>query len=815
MVAKAPPPWLQSSVRFEPLLRKPDRYEDMLRDLKSFSLSTISPAGETVGTELSGQPSAVAETAGSQNATDRRTLKSKARGIDLPFFESVKPAITLNKKKVSERKSTAEPGDLASTQLHFVEGRITRPTLSPKHLFEAPIAFQEAIIDDKTQIEESKVQEQIEQQERAYLTGNLMHALAKSNSVIPDLVESGALQTEKQLLKSELLKSNNITVDLLDYLRPAGTVINKRLQQIGKLADSAVDYLESTGIVSKDFIKTYRKNTNFRNRLKRYIISKFDILKPLDGDTIPLPDGNLPGSAREWAFQRVERLDLELGQPEFRGPYSAEAVAPNSELEIFESSTEELFELSSSRSETMRQRASERMSLTSSRFKSELDNMTESGVTSERSFREDSTLLTTLRSRRREAIDQTISAVSAENEQRNINANRHTISSSRRYTTGGKDDFHATTELAFQVTAPVSAKVYLEDVNLVWCPRLINPFMALERMIDDHETQARREYLAQNEVIDPVRPVLEYERATFTEEQAVNGTDTRQTRRFDVRIPGQYYGDWELDEANCSVKFRNGGWDDYNLDERGNWDDLETWDEKFLSIEQDGNRIKGRALLTTNDPELLNKGFFTYTFALKRLTERSLAELRAYEAENRAAEAERRAVQSRARQYAKLQREELIQKYSDSLNLREEAFARLVRSVFFGSNGYSYYQEIIRSCIKWSSATITFEPNSAMELPYPELPRSHFLNSTGIRFVLPIQRESEDAFFDAMDEGGNTYYRQSANGVRARTDDYRARIEALKSERAESLILDSYTRQMVLGRHLEAVMSNHPFSTNS
>lgn len=43
--------------------------------------------------------------------------------------------------------------------------------------------------------------------------------------------------------------------------------------------------------------------------------------------------------------------------------------------------------------------------------------------------------------------------------------------------------------------------------------------------------------------------------------------------------------------------------------------------------------------------------------------------------------------------------------------------------------------------------------------------------------------------------------------------DYRDRVDGLKEDDPDDmLVLDSYTSEMVLGRHLEAVMSAHPFA---
>ena len=82
------------------------------------------------------------------------------------------------------------------------------------------------------------------------------------------------------------------------------------------------------------------------------------------------------------------------------------------------------------------------------------------------------------------------------------------------------------------------------------------------------------------------------------------------------------------------------------------------------------------AVLETTDPEMLNRGFLTFDIAMKRLTDESRVAIEAYERDRQDAAAQRQAVEVRARQYARLRRDELIDQYDASYELQEEAFAR-------------------------------------------------------------------------------------------------------------------------------------------
>jgi len=807
-VIEQPKDWLKEIAVFKPMLESNDTYlKTFIADLSEFrspqiNLNIIAGYGKkNISTNV--RPSDNSNLVGSNIARDTRIRTSSM------FTRN--PIVVLNGNTENHIGAVS---DMGIGELELLDGRVIAEPITPVKLMHITNTMSENISEGGTvKVDEKTTKQAEEQQKRAYMLGNIMHGLSRVNTILPDMIDKKIINVKGSLLNKTFL-DNKYLDNIAKALDELVTVDPARMKEVAKLVDQALTYLEKLGLKNDKFIRKYRKDTTFKKRVQRYIIGKMDTAKPIDASLVPLPDDTDIINSREWAFQRTERLELILGKPVLRGPFNAESVSPNSELTIAESFTSEQFNLSETITGQSQASSTERASFTSSRFQSALSNMTENGISDENSFNNEQTLLNTLRERRREVIDRTLTSISHENEQRAVSVSSVSTSTSRSYTTRGKDASFSTTELAFQVSAPVQAKVFLEDVNMVWAPSVPSPFLRLHNIIENYESSSEFEYREQNIVIDPVRPIEIYDRQTIKKELSIRGRDRYQSKTFNIPIDAIYSNDgWGLDKAASTISFRNGTGDDYNWDESWNWDDLENWSTSFKSIYQEGDHIKGEAVLETTDPEYFNKGFLVLQLVMRRLSEQSRADLRAYAAEQSSVEAERSAVFSRARQYAKLRREELITKYQGSIDLREEAYNALIAQVFQGisPNHYGYYKEIIYSSINWSNATIHFEANSANNLPYPEFSRSHFMNSSGIRFILPIKRTAEDAFFESLGKNGNDYYRTSANKVREFTDKYRERVEDLKSTSPDSLILDDYTREIVIGRHLEAVMSKHPF----
>jgi hypothetical protein len=642
----------------------------------------------------------------------------------------------------------------------------------------------------------------------------ILHGIAQPNAVIEDLLAAGALNASGRWLGKELAKAEDVPETVATLLgKYVGTISKDRRDGLDPLLEQALALLLKLGANGASLLDRLRKDAHLRARLFAYLIGRIDRLGGIDVGPTPLPDDTVIVGSREWAFRRTERLSIAVGTPTLRGPFATEAVAPASKLVLSESNVQEVVSFSTQGSTHSRTQASESANFSAATFRQALAHMSEEGINSEGAFSQETTLFDSLRERRREAIERTLTQVSSSNEQRSGTVTRSVTSQSRSYTTRGKDAVHATTEVSFQVAAPVDVEVRLEDVGLVWCPRLPSPFIALHRLITEHEQESRADYIAQNFVSDPARPPEYYETTTFRHEIGIDGNRSPQVISFNIPIPSQFM-DWTLDDDACIADYRNGTSADYQEYDRWNWDDLENWNVRFVSIQRIAGVVTGSAVFSTTDTEILNRGFITIDIVMKRLTEDSRAAIAAFDLDHQEAAAQRRAVEVRAKQYARLRRDELIEQYEGSLELREEAFSGLVRTVFQGgyASHLSYWREILRSCIDWSAAGMRFEPADMNAMAYTHLPPSHFMNAQGIRFILPIHRSAEDAFFEALKGGAGTYFQKAAAKVCAYVDGYRKIVEEAKASEPDKLVLDQFASELVLGRHLEAVLSEHPFA---
>ena len=721
---------------------------------------------------------------------------------------------------LSYQASAVLPASTASLLTHEPaadvdqSGRLLLQELSPNLLIGAGKAVRDFV--SKTgisgQLTADLVRSSIDASTRGYALAQLLHGLAQPNVVIAEMLRVELVQPSGSWLSERLLKAEDPLALMVKVLAGQRERDGSRREALGQLMDRSQALLKRLGVPDGTLLRRLRDDGGVRAQVYDFLGGLVDGFG-IDGGTVPMAEDTVVTGSREWAFKRSERLNLKVGTPTLRGPFHAEAVSPNSELNISEASLSETVRFTETGSGRSESRSSESSNFSTSTFRQSLSTLSEEGINNEGAFSSNSTLFDTLRERRREAIERTLVQISSSNEQRSGSLARTVTSVARSYTTRGKDASYATTELSFQVVAPVEAEVLLESVGLVWCPRMDSPFIYLHRLIVNYERQAEFEYLEQNITLDPVRPVEVYEQSTFTHNLGIDGSTGYQAKDFSFTIPAGQIG-WELDRNATSVDFRNGTSKDYNWNDRLNWDDLENWHAWLQSVSVQGGQVVGVAVLETTDPEWLNRGFLTFKIVMRRLTEETRVALDNYEREKQEAAAQRRSVIVRARQYARLRRDELIEQYESNIALQEEAFSRLTQQVFQGSppEHASYYREILHSCIEWGEAKMRFEPGDLRRLPFPHLPPSHFMNAVGVRFTLPVLASAEDGFFDALESGAGSYHREAANTVRQTVDNYRAEVERLKREDPSGLILDHYSSQLVLGRHLEAVLSHHPFA---
>ena len=317
-----------------------------------------------------------------------------------------------------------------------------------------------------------------------YALATILHGLARPNVVMADMLALGLVNASGTWLGDELANAADVVAELAARLDAQAGGVAVRERELRVLIERATALLETLGVTGSALLARIEETVPVRRGVYRYVVWKGDLLNTLDPSIVPLPDDTVIVGSREWAFSRTERLSIEVGTPTFRGPFATDAVSPASELVTSESSLQEVVAFSEETSGRASSRTSETATFNSSTFRQALSHMAEEGVNDEAAFSQDTTLFESLRERKREAIDRTLTQISINNERRTAVVGRTVTSTARSYTTRGKDVRYATTEVSFQVAAPIDVEIRLEDVGLVWCPRMPSPFMALHQVIN-------------------------------------------------------------------------------------------------------------------------------------------------------------------------------------------------------------------------------------------------------------------------------------------------------------------------------------------
>ena len=641
--------------------------------------------------------------------------------------------------------------------------------------------------------------------------GAILMTAAQPNMVMEDLYKLGILKAEGSLLQSRFFETKDPLQLLAESLarHAQGQVDEPQVKELSPLIDHAVamlDQQERTDLQDK-----LRKNATLAELLHTY-----GAYRVQTHPNLAYRVGTLVDPHREWALQRHEVLRMFLQTPVLRGPIHASPVAPKSKRTTTETqtqSTQEVLARSTGRTSRFTEGQAQ---LTASAFQSKLDNLTEWGISSETAFANDSTLLSTLTEQRREAVETVAREISRAAETQSISKTLHTSGLASEYTTEGKDDKLATTELQFQVVVPTQASVHLENVGMVWCPRVASPFRALHAHIIDYEEQTRLAYIAQHYVPQPVMPPIKTTTLkTEVFEVQIDGTSEVNTRRFSRRIKfNDPYA--RIDVDHITATHRNGTSDDFNWDERFNYDDLENASARIreLEVSESGHMLKGLAVLETTDPEALNRSFVTISVPVITYTEETVAALAQYQNQLKEKDLKEQVIRSRATQYAVMKRDELIAEWEESYKVQQEAFRALMRRLYskVKQGKISYYEEILRRCINWEEASIQFESQPLPNLIFKHLAPDHFMNCPGIRFFLPIHQNALDLFFDTLNKAGYSAYTSNAKKVRKHLEAIQDKITAWKANDPDKLRLDQFNTEIMIGKHLEAVLSQYDFS---
>jgi hypothetical protein len=647
----------------------------------------------------------------------------------------------------------------------------------------------------------------------------ILEELSKRNPVIDTLATQGQLFDKRGVFHNELLARDpsESLAFMAEVTRPPDANPSDLLQTV--TANAVADIIKVDSAKFEQLGTVLKADSALANKVSSSIAAAMADIGIFAG-LLTLNDAAIVDS-REWAFLRRERVELLLYPPKFRGPLSVDPVAPNSDLTVSDSVTSGSQRIDISTSQSARSSASNVM--LSTQVKEKLGTLYDYGSNLGETMSEQGYERDTSRGEKRSLVEQALSEISEANASTTVSVSTRAASSSREYVTRGKDTSFSTTEVSFEAFSPVHVTHFLQGIGVVWSPRIKNPYAALRQAIDEYEDQVRNDYITENHVIDPAEPLPTYEgfdtKSVNTGKTAgsdvYDGTYVEKTVTIKLstqEIQQNYFLD---DNVTCVLE-QDDDWTTNALDS-----DQYTIKKPIILKYVPAEYIKIKTRLKIHD-EPGGKNFywmwlkvsvtkFKYTAAyLQQLNEyrKTVDELNP---------ARREAVEAQAKRYARLKREELIRRYSnDPAELREYTFIALMRQMFGTTGGkWSYYHGIIKSCIDWDRAKVQPEPAPPDALAADGLSPFHFLNVDAVRFFLPIHEASEDAFFEAVSNTVDANWRALFASVKTYIAGQRNKVKVMTDRMnaadKEALTLDEYDTELVLGRHLEAVLSRTPF----
>lgn len=640
----------------------------------------------------------------------------------------------------------------------------------------------------------------IKEIERSFDYKSIISELSEDNKIISALVDNNLFFKKEGIADQTLLsasKEEKVNI-LVNNLQQTKRRINIS-PEIDSLCKSLIDTLLKDSDLSAYKIKIYRLLTIYLNN----IFNKYEIVHPSDSVKI--------AESCEWAFARKEKITIDLKKPMFRGPLSVNCVAPSSELKLTES--ESRMRTSASQSMMSSRDDLKVYNSISSEVKNKLGILFDYGSNLGQTMSEQGYSQDNMQSEKRARVESALREISQQNSSFNLTSETVFSSLIREYKTEGKDPKYATSEMSFEVFSPVGVKHYLEDINAVWCPRIRNPFRGLRKNLNKYWQQTFHQYVLENYVIDPLEPIPSYENISRvsknTDYETNPGTHSKSVvfeltkqeiqtgYRFgkDIRLSFKQHCDWY---ENCYEE------DDYMMKidsiERNPGDTMVT-----VNVTWDVADVTG------NDPD---RTYLEVSIDKFKETEAYRQELKQYkETVQKINPARRNAIEVQALKYANLKRDELIKKYESNTNsLKDFAFSSLIRKMFnnnISDGNWSYYQGIIRTCIDWDRSHMDAEPCQIESLYYNELSPYHFLNIPSVRFFMTLKKDAEGVFFDTMRKVVDPNWRSLFDKVEKYIKQQR---NLFNSSPDSAKLLDSYDSEIVLGRHLEAVLSNKPFS---
>lgn len=643
----------------------------------------------------------------------------------------------------------------------------------------------------------------------------ILNTMKTPNYVIKGLVDSGKLIEKNGDFKMDI--ANLSPSEKLGEILKSSSVRQAKPSVIEtQLADSILEEVSDMK-VSDNFKDAVKEQANAMRDWIADMVKSSGMI-PSDMQSV---DDSVIVDSREWAFLRHERVELVLGQPKFRGPLSVDSVAPNSEL--FYSSSQSIDNQRMSIDTSERGSRSASSQLVSSKIKEKLGTLYDYGSNLGQTMSEQAYSRDVSKGEKRSMVEATLLEMSEKNASTTISASMASSASMREYRTQGIDTDFATTAVSFEAFVPIEVTHYLDEIGAVWAPRMRNPFIPLFNDIEKFETETQARYIAENYVVDPAEPLPSYEafESVFANTRKVLEKDYEDTdhiyeaevtiRLTDAQSEKGYFLD-----ADVSCQFiQDTSDDDFEADQYRVLEPI-----VIRHIPNQSITIRTRVQILDfpfwDDPDYfyLKVSVTRYKYAAVYLEQ-----LKDYnQTVGLVNVARRAAVQSQAKKYARLKKEELINRYhNDPAELRDYTFISLMKMMFGVSakGHWSYYHGIIKSCIDWDNAQLNMEPADPAHLKADGLSPYHFLNVNATRFFLPVHKGSEEAFFAAVSNTIDPNWAALFSKVNTYMDTQRSLVETMtermNAEDEAQLTLDNYQSELVLGRHLEAVLSHTAF----
>jgi hypothetical protein len=633
-------------------------------------------------------------------------------------------------------------------------------------------------------------------------TIELLTYLASPNSIMREAFEAGLIEKSNQIFSENFSRAKNLSerteMVLTTLLASVATDVPLEITPTTrKLVVEAINLAKAKhpSFLFQDFTQ-FPQGLN--DHLIKWLVAHHRSKKYQVG--IAHKDlhqllGFIPAiTLREWAFKRKERLTMEFGTPDLRGPTGAEALPPQGTFkrEDYRGLQEELSTMAAERREVT---AREARGLAIGSIRNQLDTVYYAGPGNVNELTSQAST-SLLREQSRNRILGLLREVSELRENTVISVGTDNVSTTISRKSRGVDPKLSATHHRFKVIVPIKNTVSMYDVGLTWCPRIFNPFMDLRQAVRDVYNAAFREYKQQYYVPEPVKPHIVWERYTVSK---------------DVNMEGEeYVSEWfHIVLASVERETKpdlNGASVVWNQDEDWLNDDPDTWAIWLANLSFSGQTISGRVIAETTDGGADFQGYARITVPILRYSTETVNNLAQYEADLTDYNLKIQALEASASQYAKIKQREFIERHQRQDPITKIVFEVLVKRVCqnIPAQHLSYYKEIISRCIDWSETKIEFESRAIDSLLYPDFPPDHFMNSPAVRFFLPVIRTAEDVLFDVLAEFGSFFTRQGVENARDRIKNMRDDIN--NNGPTE---LDTFDSKLTIGEHIEGVMSNH------